>query len=364
MAEIKKFFECLIPVTVCNIKCDYCYIVQREHRTCKIPELKYSPEIIEKALRQERLGGVCYFSICGAGETFVPNYLLDVVNAILKNGHYVNITTNGTLSKKIKELSRFNKEELSRIHISFSFHYLELKKKSLLDVFFENVNYVKSLGCSVLIQLNLYDGYLPYLEDIKKICLERVGALPQIAATRKEESLLTKVEYMTSLSEEDYISAGKQFDSPLFDFTVKNFNCKRKEFCYAGSWTFTLNLVTGVMKRCYASSISQNIFENVDKPIMDIAVGNCCGSLFCMNSSHFMSLGVIPEIKTPTYSDLRNRKIANWYTDSMIQFLNGKLYNNNAEYSKCKRIKSNIIGFFDKIIYRTYQVLSSRKKKL
>ena len=84
---------------MCNLKCGYCYIVQREKNTLKVPELDYSPEIIDRALTKERLGGTCYFSICGQSEIFVPDYLIEIVYQLLKNEHYVNTTTNGTLTK-------------------------------------------------------------------------------------------------------------------------------------------------------------------------------------------------------------------------------------------------------------------------
>ncbi len=130
---------------------------------------------------------------------------------------------------------------------------------------------------------------------------------------------------MTKLSNEEYKKIGDTFESPLFDFTMKNFNVKRKEFCYAGSWTYTLNFKTGILKRCYASTIFQNIFKDTESPLMDLAVGNCCGSLFCLNSSHFMSLGVIPSIDTPTYAELRDREEAQWYTQTFKDFVSGKL---------------------------------------
>ena len=34
----------------------------------------------------------------------------------------------------------------------------------------------------------------------------------------------------------------KEFDSPLFEYKLSTFNVKRKEFCYAGAWMFTMNL--------------------------------------------------------------------------------------------------------------------------
>lgn len=362
MANIKYFFECLIPVTLCNLKCDYCYVIQREQNAKKIPELDYSPEIIGKALTQDRLGGVCYFSICGAGETFIPDYLIDIVYQLLKNGHFVNITTNGTLTNKMRRLSNIPAEWLERLHISFSFHFLELKRLNLIDTFFENVKYIKSLGCSFIIQLNLYDGYIPYLEEIKKLCIDKVGAYPQVAATRKEKSLTDNIEIMSNKSHKEYVELGNSFESPLFDFTVSNFNVHRKEFCYAGAWAYTLNLKTGVLKRCYASTIHQNIFKSIDTPIMNLAVGNECNSLFCLNSSHFISLGVIPEISAPTYAELRNRENAKWYSNKMSEFLNGKLSQSNKEYSYARKMFCNIIGKFDKIFYAVYRKLKNIRK--
>ena len=141
---------------------------------------------------------------------------------------------------------------------------------------------------------------------------------------------------------------------------MKNFNVKRKEFCYAGAWAYTLNFKTGVMKRCYASAIHQNIFKNPDKPIMNMAVGNCCGSLFCLNSSHFMSLGVIPNVDTPTYADLRDRESAKWMTPEFRSFVSGRLYNSNRKYGVWKKAFINCVGKMDNIAYTLYQYLKKK----
>ncbi len=356
-AKIKRFFECLIPVTACNLKCSYCYVIQRNNRKNKIANLKYTPEQIGAALTQERLGGVCYFSICGAGETTLQLQIEDIIYNILKNGHYVNITTNGTITKRLKDILNKSKDYLSNMNFSFSFHYLELLNKKLLDVFFENIRMVKEMGASFVVQFNMCDEYLPYLEKMSKICVERVGAKPQIAATRKEEKNLHKVEILTNYTEEEYLHFGDSFNSPLFDFTMKNFNVKRKEFCYAGDWSAILDLSTGIMRRCYASYLYQDIFKNPNEKINFLAIGNNCKSPFCMNSSHFMSLGVIPEIETPTYESLRNRKEANWYNENMKAFLSQKLKYNNKEYSKAKKIYANFVGIFDRFIRIVYRLL-------
>lgn len=142
MNKIKRFIECLLPVTACNLKCPYCYIIQREKRNLEIPKLKYSPEIIGQALRKERFGGVCYFSICGAGETLIPDYTIDIVKEILKQGHFVNITTNGTLNNRFDEIIKLDKDLRKKLNISFSLHYLELIRLNKLEDFFKNVKKV------------------------------------------------------------------------------------------------------------------------------------------------------------------------------------------------------------------------------
>lgn len=363
MDKVKRFVECLIPVTACNLKCEYCYVIQRHNRKGKMAELKYSPEQIGAALNKERWGGVCYFSICGAGETTLQKNIEDIVYNILLQGHYVNITTNGTVTQRLQAIVDKARPFVKHLHFAFSFHYLELKRLGLVEIFFNNIRMVKNSGASIMVQFNMYDGYIPYLEEMKKLCVKYTGAMPQIAATRKEEDGLQKIELLTERSEDEYKELGRTFTSPLFDFTMKNFNVKRKEFCYAGDWTAILDLSTGIMRRCYSSYIYQDVFKNPEEKIRFLAMGNCCGSLFCMNSSHFMSLGVIPQIETPTYAQLRNRDEAGWYTDEMNAFLSSKLCESNEKYGTGKKAMSNIVGTADAILrngYRTYKRL--RKK--
>lgn len=295
-------------------------------------------------------GGGTYFSICGAGETTLQNEIADITYSILKNGHYVNITTNGTIGKRLKEIVEKAGEYVSHLHFAFSLHYLELKRLGLLNTFFDNVNMVRAAGASFMVQINLCDEYIPYLQEIEDICIERVGAKPQVAATRKEEKALQKIELLTEHTEAEYQKYGDEFDSPLFRFTMKNFNVKRKEFCYAGDWAGNLDLSNGRFRRCYSSYVFQDIFKNPDESIRFLAMGTHCGSPFCMNSSHFMSLGVIPEIETPSYAELRDREEAGWYTEDMKEFLSGRLYDSNEKYGPIKKLESNIVGVYDDLL--------------
>ena len=332
MDKPNRFLECQFPVTICNLECPYCYSIQEKRRKMQKAELKYSPKHIAKALRKERLGGVCWINICGAGETLIQDEVIDIVQLLLEEGHYLNITTNGTLDKQFDKLIEKCRNNLNHLHIAFSWHFIELKRRNLTDRFFNNIQKTKNAGASVLLQINLCDDYMPYIDEIKQISKDKLGAYPQVALTRDESCMPMKI--YTALTDEEYYNIGKTFNSPLFDFTFKNFNVKRNEYCYAGKWSGILNLQTGWLSKCYANNEGQNIFEDINKPIKFSEVGKNCRHSYCVNSSHFMSLGIIPEIETPTYAQLRNRPEAGWYTPEMESFLNSKLNESNKEHSK------------------------------
>ena len=80
MDKPKRFLECLLPTTLCNLEFHYCYVIQENRRKMIKAELKYSPEHIAKALSKERLDGSCWISICGAGETLIQDEVIDILH--------------------------------------------------------------------------------------------------------------------------------------------------------------------------------------------------------------------------------------------------------------------------------------------
>lgn len=287
MDKIKYFFECLIPITVCNMKCHYCYVAQRHHRTMKMPSMPYSPKHIAQALRKERLGGLAYISICGAGETTMVKELPELCFELTKEGHYLNITTNGTYGRFFEKLFALcSPELLSHINFSFSLHYLELVRLDAFDKFFGNINKVKERGCSFMVQFNLCDEYEPYLEDIKRRCLENVGAYPQIAATRDEINLSKDIRLYTKHTKEEYVASVKDFKSPLFDFTMKNFMVKRNEYCYAGKWGGQLEFIYWSFQTMLCKS---NISEYLRRIVETYQVDICWASLYFSILHEFLS---------------------------------------------------------------------------
>lgn len=341
MEKIKRFIECLMPYYNCNIKCDYCYVVQGNYRGKKGLQFDYPLEVMKHALTKERFGGMCFFSICAGGETLAPPQTVPIVKMLLENGHFVNITTNGTLAKRIDELCAMPVKYRTMLHLSLSLHYLELKRTGLLEIFFDNIAKLKAAGISFFIQTAVYDGYEPYADEIKQLCIERTGAMPQAYVTRRNQK--DGYSYFGGLSDKDYTALGHSFDSPLFAFTLENFMKKQKGFCYAGDWSFILDLGSGILTKCYSGEGRQQIFADPEKPVKFEAIGHC-RSIYCVNSSHFMSQGIIPGVSAPSYGELRNRPVAGWYNETARELLGGKLYENNWQYPASVKLKILVKG--------------------
>lgn len=332
MDKIIKFIDCGIPTFACNFRCKYCYVAQNYLFTQRIPKPKYPASIIGKALSKNRLGGIALFNICANGETLLPEYIVDYTKAILEQGHYVMIVTNGTIRKRFEQFSTFPIEYRKRLFFKLSFHFLELKRKNMIDTFFSNVELIKDMNSSFTIELTPSDELIPFIDEIKEVCLQRVGALPHVTVARDESK--SNFPLLTQLSKEDYQRIWGSFNSKLFDFKLKVFGEKRKEYCYAGNWSYTLNLLTGLMKQCYQTNYFGYIFDNIDKPLAKINIGRACKAAHCHNAHAFLCLGSIPEIKTPYYAELRNRKChdgSEWLQPEMKSFMSTKLFENNIQ---------------------------------
>ena len=105
--RMARFIDCYIPINTCNLRCPYCYITQSKRWDAPLPKVTYATETIIHALSQKRLGGVCHFNICGNGETLLCPQLTDIVEGLLREGHFVFIVTNGTVTKVIDKMLHF-----------------------------------------------------------------------------------------------------------------------------------------------------------------------------------------------------------------------------------------------------------------
>ena len=336
MDKMKRYLDCYIPTETCNFKCHYCYIAQHNKFNNKIVKFNHTPQFIAKSLSKERLGGTCLINLCAGGETLIAEEVIDVVEALLKEGHYVMIVTNGSLTKRFEKISKFPKELLKHLFFKFSFHYLELVRLKMIDRFFENVKMMRDAGASFTIEITPSDELEPYIDEIKDIMMEKMGALPHITIGRKDSE---DIPPLTNHKFEEYLKIWQVFESDLIDFKKDIFGKKRNEFCYAGEWTGYLNLVTGDLRQCYCGMKIDNIYKNIEKPIKFLPIG--CN---CTQPHSFLSFGDIPELNTPTYDKLRNRTQSDgtqWLQPEMKAFMQSKLIESNKEYSEKEKQKIN-----------------------
>lgn len=334
MEKIKRFIDCYIPTETCNLKCHYCYITQQRKFNNKLASFSHSPEEIRKALSKKRLGGTCLLNLCAGGETLLSSEVLPAVRQLILEGHYVMIVTNGTVTKRFEEVAQWPRELLSHLFFKFSFHFLELNRLNASNRFFDNVRRVRDAGASFTVEITPSDELIPYIDEVKRTCMENLGAICHVTIARDDKT--NGIDVLSSLCFEDYIETWKTFDSALFDFKSTIFYQHRNEFCYAGEWSAYLNLDTGVLRQCYCGKELDRIYENVNMPIHFEAVGHDCKVAHCYNGHAFLTLGNIPELDAPTYAETRNRVCKNgseWLKPEMKAIMSSRLCESNNEYS-------------------------------
>lgn len=344
MKKIKRFLDCYIPITTCNLQCSYCYIAQQGLFKSGKTSFEHSPQEMRQALSKKRLGGPCLINLCAGGETLLVETVVQIIEELLKEGHYVMVVTNGLISKRFEQLLLISEDLQKRLFIKFSFHYLELRRLQLFDVYFENVLKIKNSNISFSVELTPCDDEIPYIEDIQKRCKEKLGNICHVTIGRSDIDPEHRIPHLSGYSFEEYCKIWKQFDSELFNFKRKIFYQKRKEFCYAGEWTAYINLGTGEMKQCYCGEILDNIYQNTDAPLKFRAIGSHCEFSHCYNGHVWLAFGNIPELDAPTYAQLRNRECEDgqeWLKPEIKEVFSTKLNETNKKYSLLKKYSIN-----------------------
>lgn len=337
MDKLTRFVECYINTQTCNLRCHYCYITQNRLFNNKILKLSHTPEEIKKAFSKERLGGCCLINLCAGGETLISDDVIDATRAFLENGHYVMIVTNGTLTKQLQKFCDFPKSLQKHLFFKFSFHYLEFKRINFLDVFAKNVNMIANTECSFTVEITPSDELIPYIKEIKEFSLKNFGALPHITVARDERT--NGINHLSNSSWEEYKKIWEPFDSELFRTKTQIFYVKRKEFCYAGEYSISVDLESGHINQCYCGKGLGNIYET-DKPISFQAIGCNCSFPHCYNGHAFLTFGNIPELKLNSYLELRDRKTKDgkhWVKKDVANIFTQRLYENNKQYSEDKK---------------------------
>jgi hypothetical protein len=308
--------------------------------------------------------------MCGVGETLIPNEIIEITRQILMQRHYVWIVTNGTLTKRFNQFANFPAELRKRLGFKMSFHYLELIEHGLLDCFFDNVKIVKNAHMSFSVEVTANDEAESHISEILELTKSKLGHYCHISLPRDEKD--PDYTLMSKHSLEKFHRIWGVFDSPMLDFKVSTWMQKRKEYCYAGAWTYLLSLETGVLSTCYGQIYGQDFFD-LSKPIRDIPVGHHCKQSHCFNGHAFLALGDVLEVKGITYTDIRNRVASdesNWLTPEMKAFCSQRLQEGNKIFSNREKMWLELrkpffirSDFKNKVIKRIKNICFKRKTR-
>lgn len=325
---MRKYVGIHVPATTCNLSCPYCYIRQKGEFS-KEPVVGHSPRYIRLCLSQRRLGGQALIGICGAGETLLCDKIVDICVELLKEGHYLHLVTNGTVTAQICKLVQRAGRYVKHIFFKFSFHYEEFERRGLLDVFAGNVNYVSQAGASFTVELTSDDRLISRIEDIKQFSMQHFGALPHVTIARDETD--SKLPILTKLPKEDYYRAWSEFQSELFEVKWEYFGRPIRN-CFAGKYSIYIDLQTGSIKRCLGQPSVDNLYCLEDKSLEYKCVGDDCTLPYCFNNHAYLTLGVVPGIRTVSFAQVRDRMRANgthWVQSEVYRFIDQRLYENN-----------------------------------
>ncbi|MDE6536360.1 MAG: radical SAM protein [Muribaculaceae bacterium] len=353
MDKIKKLFLIQIPLSICNFRCHYCYIATHEEKYQGYqPKMKISPEEFGKAFDIKRIGGPAFANFCADGETLLTTDIDKYVRAYVEQGHYAEVVSNLTPTRILDKFLEWPKELLKRLEFKCSFHYLELKKRNLLNVFANNVKKIWEAGASANIEITPSDELIPYIEELKEFSMTHFGALPHVTVARDESTW--KMKNLTGLSKDEYEKIWSQFDSSFWKFKYSVFSKRQKNFCYAGDWGYTLNYETGELRQCYVGKVVGNMYDPIDAPLPKCPIGRCLEA-HCHNAHALMSLGFIPEEYLARYGDLRNRVTSDgrqWLQPEILSFFNSKLEESNTQLSPSE-IKTRMRQALPRLAYTT-----------
>ena len=333
--RIHKFIELLVHgTTECNFHCEYCYVWQKREFTRGNITSEYTAKEIRSALSQKKLGGPCHLNACALGETLLSKDIVELAYELLDEGHYLSIITNGTITPKIDAILQFPDELLERMFFKLSFHYAELKRTKLSDIFWKNADKIKNSPCSYSIEITPCDNLIEEIGNIKKeFAVHAKGAMPHITFTRDTNK--EGLDLLSELSLEEYKDIWQTFDSDLFNLKCNLYKKHIHQTCYAGSWSYRVNVVNGNLQSCYQQELVGTVFDEGQKTLPIISVGQGCRLDYCFNNHAFLAWGNVPELACDNYFKVRDRiadDSTHWVKETYAAAMQQKLYDNNFSY--------------------------------
>lgn len=325
---LNKFINIGIAIDRCNLDCSYCYL---PNKNCKEIDKKIAknPKYVRMALSKKRLGGAALLNFCADGETLLWKEAPEVFYELLKEGHIISIITNGLITKTIRDILDTVGEYAENVFFKFSFHYGELKKKGVLDLFVENVHMVQKSKASFSIELMPYDEIEPYIEEVMAFSLKNFGALPQLTIGRDDQD---GFKLLTKHSKEEYERIWSVFGSDMFNYKISNY-MKAEKNCDAGKSSLHINYDDGIIRKCVCEKIVGNIYRDFGEKLEYSPIDDACSIKYCFNNHGYVLLGCIRKNEELTYSQIRDRVTLDgehWVKENMRKIFSQKCFRNNS----------------------------------
>jgi MoaA/NifB/PqqE/SkfB family radical SAM enzyme len=324
---LNKFLDIGVAVHTCNLDCSYCYLPEKNPIKMMKSQVR-NPKFVRMALSRKRLGGTALLNFCAAGETLLWKEAPETFYELLKEGHIISVITNGLLTKAIENILEVTGEYAKNLFFKFSFHYEQLKKKGMLDLFAENVKMVQRSKASFSVELMPCDELEPYIEEVMEFSLKNFGALPQLTIGRDEED---GFKLLTKHSKEEYERIWSVFESDMFKYKIKNY-MKYERNCDAGKSSLHVNIYNGIIRKCVCEEVIGNIYSDLDRKLEYSPIDNACSAKYCFNNHAFVLLGCVRKDEEFTHSQIRDRVTLDgehWVKENMRNNFSQKCFRNS-----------------------------------
>lgn len=339
--EIRYDITLYVPGTVCNMRCEYCYVTQciDENHSIKA-NLKYPLETVISAFSPNRLKGLAHITVISGGETLLCQEVIPLLKGLLEYGHVISLVTNVTIRKRLDELLNFDRKLLSRLLLKGSLHWNELIRLNKLNFYFEYMRKFRAAGASINPFIVIGPSYYDKLQEIHDKCINELGDVPDCTPCfkmpEKTDIYRNGKFYSDPPINENYLKMEeKLFNSKVFKTSVKWLDIDpKKVFCYAGKWSFYVVLETGALGKCHGCPPEANFFENIDKMPKLEAIGTNCQISTCALQYNFIGEGLIPEYDDEFVSFGKMIFKKKFVSSEVANLLDYKFYRNKTLYSK------------------------------
>lgn len=310
--KVSRAITVYVQGNACNLQCDYCYYNNSNpsEKTIKA-KIEYPLDVMISAFSPERIGGVADVTIIGSTETLLTEEVIPFVHGLLGLGHVVTVVTNATITERISKLIDCPMECKKNLILKCSFHYRELIKKQLMDVYFSNIKMAVAAGVSAYPFVVICPDYVGELENIGNLIQENLGTKAHCSPCldiKNAYDLKFGAAFNPEPSENLHEVLEKNFDMRIFDECVKYKQVDvQNSFCYAGCWSVVVDFATGIQRKCHGypaeiGSFYDNV-ENLYKWGEPVAMS--CGIESCALQYNFFSEGLLPDYKsTYTYGQI------------------------------------------------------------